>query len=127
MNTSDLFISLRHFSQYDTSIEAEALKSLQGDGKDLLLYLDTKFQNSLTVKGFPSINVPLHQTINYFPPCRHTSDADQEENHFVAMPITDVEAPKCSEFLMSASSEDGSVCIWNSRLQLFMVGRLNFK
>ena len=32
-----------------------------------------------------------------------------------------------SEFLVSANSEDGSVCIWNSAVRLFVAGRLNLK
>lgn len=127
VNTSDQYMKLNHYLEYGTPIEEEILKSSQNEAKNLSDYLQTKFPNNLMVKGYPSINVPLHKTVNLFPPWRHTSDVDQEDNQFVMKEITDLWVPKYSEFLMSANSEDGSAWIWNSQLQLFLAGRINFK
>jgi hypothetical protein len=127
VNTSDQHIRLNHYLEYGTQIEEEALKSTQNEGNSLSDFLQSKFPNNLMVKGYPSINVPLHKTINLFPPWKHTSDVDQEKNCFVEKEITDLWVPKYSEFLISANSEDGSAWIWNSQLHLFLAGRINFK
>lgn len=127
VNTSDQLIKLNHYLEYGTPIEEDVLKWVETEGKNLTHYLQTRFPNNLMIKGYPAINVPLYKTINYHPPWMHTSNVGNEEHDFTPKEITDICTPKFSEFLMSANSEDGSVCIWNSQLHLFLVGRLNFK
>ena len=82
------------------------------------------------IKGFESINVPLYKTLNYYPASCHTtlmySDSSGTIEPIRSM-ITHFLTTSKSEFVATANNSDGSICIWNSVLQLFLAGRINFK
>ena len=77
------------------------------------------------MRGYPTWNVPLHVTLNAFPPQVHKSRG-KEEAFALPKQIAQVETTQFSPFALTGS-EDGGVNVWNTELRLFQVASLNFK
>ena len=130
VNISDKLPKLSHYLEYGSVIEEDILHWIYQDSKALSHYLESKFTNNLMIKGFESINVPLYKTLNYHPASCHTSLMYSKSSGWIEpiqSMITHLLTTSNSEFIATASNNDGSLCIWNSVLQLFLVGRISFK
>lgn len=127
VNTQDYAVSLRHFLEYGTPIEEDIFGPSQHGEGWLKTALADVFPNNMMLKGFASINVPLHRTHNCFPAVAHTVADQNEPGGCIETDFTHVCSSENSEFFISANADDGSVCIWNAALQLFVAGRLNLK
>ena len=67
------------------------------------------------LKGFPTWNVPLAQTLNNLPPEVHQNALSQKLTKPTR--VDKVMTLDNSDFVMTASN-DGSINIWNTKLKL---------
>lgn len=77
------------------------------------------------VKGFPTWNVSLGATLNSIPPQAH--DNANPDKSKLAPSASTLQIKQAEGFLMTACDQDGSVNVWNTKLQLQKVGAHNYK
>ena len=76
------------------------------------------------VKGYPTWNVKIEDTLNSLPPQVHENGLTNNlKNH---SKIDYVKTVKDSDIIMTGSN-DGSINIWHSKLNLQLLGSHNFK
>ena len=77
------------------------------------------------VKGFPTWNVGLGATLNSIPPQVHDNANPDKLKLAPSAKITQIK--QAEGFLLTACDQDGSVNVWNTKLQLQKVGAHNYK
>lgn len=77
------------------------------------------------VKGFPTWNVGLGATLNSIPSQVH--DNANTDKLKLAPSATITQIKQAEGFLLTACDQDGSVNMWNTKLQLQKVGSHNYK
>ena len=87
--------------------------------------MEKQFPSNLFLKGVPSWNVPLANTLHNLPPSIH-ENALQDRQMLTHKPISAVKTIQNSDFILTVA-KDGSINVWNTRLRLQRVGQHNFK
>jgi hypothetical protein len=70
LNADDKYGKLQMFQEFKTELE-NVFECQSMYRNDLLTALENQFPHNLMLKGFPSWNVPLAQTLNNLPPSVH--------------------------------------------------------
>jgi hypothetical protein len=117
VQTNDKYGGLKQFQEFRT--ELEDIFSGEG-GESLTARLERQFPSNAMIKGYPTWNVPLSDTLNSMPPSIHNLN-DEECSE-----IAGVKTLVKSGAIMTTSL-DGSVNIWDTKVKLHRVAQHNFK
>jgi len=87
--------------------------------------LERQFPQNVMVKGFPTWNVSLGATLNSIPPQVHDNANPEKLKLSPSASISQIK--QAGGFLLTACDQDGSVNVWDTKLQLQKVGAHNYK
>ena len=107
MSIADKYGKIQHYQEFKTELEnIFQLPSLTY--QELQLSLERQFPQNLLLKGFPSYNVSVSDTLNSLPAQPHSTNNQ-------AKPVTKV--VQCNNYLLTSDSA-GGLNIWNTDLKL---------
>lgn len=121
VSTHDKYGKLALYQDFKVELEnifekaSSIIDSSEGNTNDIRSSLERQFPHNLMLKGFPTWNVKLEDTINNMPPQVHENGLKREKkNHHR---IDYVKTIQGSDYVMTAG-KDGSINVWNTKLKL---------